>query len=244
MIQAIRDWFALRSWKKSPLGQALQHHGYTYFFAPDAPFAHFEEEAKVKQCAELHRLAMSILRAENPLLAGREQLAEYVITFANLMAAGLKEEQKEGDYLNTPYISGKLWPHISQLSDHIDELGRLRFSEPDISDEELVGYCSNRAMLLLFYCNGLNTVSIAVEDRANRHTEWYQAFVQAAIIFAEDTLRGKVGLPSLLPGPVDGLVYSTFMNLVLSGEPDPFFSWTQKFPDRYLYGRGPAPQPV
>lgn len=242
MFQAIKEWLALRQWKKSVIGIALQSHGYDFFFAPDAPFSHLDQEVKVRHCAELHIQIARVVTAENPIIAVRELLADYVLTFAPLMAAGMPEDGKEDrGYADTPYISGQLRPHISRIADHIDELGRMRFEEPDLSDEELADYCTNRASLLLFYCNGVNTASIAIENRASQLSEWYQAFVQAALVAAEDELRRDIGLKSLLPGMVDGLMYSTFTDMVINGHPDPFFSWVKAFPDKFLHGRGATP---
>lgn len=242
MFAALRERRALKKWQQSTIGQALQSHGHSYFFAEDAVFSFFEEEEKLQNCAHLHSIAMQIVSSDNPDLAVREQLANYVLTFAPLMAAGMPEEGKEErGYASTPYISGQLRPYISKVADHIDELGRLRFSEPDISDEELASYCTNRASLLLFFCNGLNLVSISLEDRVKKNGEWFAAFVEAAVIAAEDRIRRDIGLPSLLPGLVDGLVYSSFTDYVLNGEPDPFYAWTKAFPDKHLHGRGPLP---
>ncbi|RIV89594.1 hypothetical protein D2V17_05860 [Aurantiacibacter xanthus] len=242
VFEGWRERRALKRWQRSVLGQALQHHGHSYFFAADAIFSFYDEEEKQRNCAQLHSLAMEIVAANNPMLAVREQLANYVLTFAPLMAAGMPEEGKEErGYTSTPYVSGQLRPHISKVADHIDELGRLRFSEPDISDEELASYCTNRASLLLFFCNGLNLISIALEDRIEKNDEWFAAFVEAAMVAAEDAIRQDIGLPSLLPGPIDSLAYSSFFQYVVSGEPDPFFAWAKAFPDKYLCGRGSLP---
>lgn len=243
LFHAIKERWALRRWQKSQLGKALQQHGYDFFWSEDAPFGYLGEQAKLKNCAELHAAAMSILASENPMLAGRERLGDYVHTFADLMVSGMRPDGKSGHelYSDSPYISGELRQHIEKIADHVDELGRLRFEDPDITCDELADFCTTRASLLLFYCNGLNMVSIYVEDRANRHGEWYRAYMQSAMVWAEDTIRSKLGLPSLIPGADGGLVYSAFMNHVLNGEPDPFYAWCRDFPDYYLWRHGPKP---
>jgi hypothetical protein len=242
LFSAFKERRALKKWQQSVIGQALQSHGHSYFYAEDAVFSFFEEDAKLQNCAQLHALAMEIVSSGNPVLAVREQLVNYVLTFAPLIAAGMPEKGKdERGYASTPYISGQLSPHISKIADHIDELGMLRFAEPDISDEELAFYCTNRASLLLFFCNGLNLISIAVEDRAKRSDNWFAAFIEASVISAEDTIRKDIGLPSLLPGLTDGLVYSSFSDYVAQGDQDPFFSWAKTWPDKFLHGHGPQP---
>ena len=242
MLQAVKEWLALRQWKKSVIGAALQSHGYETFFAPDSPFSYMDEDVKLRHCAELHTQIAKALTAQNSIIAVRELLAESVLGFARLMVVGMPELGKEErGYADTPYVSGQLRSHISLIADHIDELGRLRFDEPDISDEELADYCTRRASLLLFYSNGANLVSIAIEDRVARTSEWYRAYMEAALVAEEDRLRDAIGLKSLLPGPVDGLMYSAFTDMVINGQPDPFFAWVKAFPDKFLHGRGPAP---
>jgi len=242
VFDSIKERLALRRWTKSTLGVALRDHGHEFFWHDNAPFAYLDEQVKLKHCAELHAAAMAILASENPLLAERERLAGYVHAFAELMVSGMPEDSKsERHYADTPYISGKLRPYIGRIADHIDELGRLRFEDPEISGEGLADYCTMRASLLLFYCNGLNLISIYVEDRANRHSEWYRAYIQAAMVWAEDSIREHLGLPSLLPTITGGLVYSSFMNYVTNGEPDPFFAWCRDFPEYYLLDHGPKP---
>lgn len=244
MFQAIKDRLALRRWTKSALGGALQHHGHEYFWAKGAPFSYMDEQVRLKHCAELHAIGMEVMYSENPLLAVREKLASYVHAFAPLMVGGMREDPERAamDVYNTPYISAKLRPHIEAITHHLDELGKVRFDDPNITAEELAEYSTTRASLLLFYCNGINLISIVVEDRVNDRSDWYQAYMQAAMVWAEDSIRRDLGISSLLPNSTDGLVYSSFMNYVVNGEPDPFFSWCKTFPDRYLLGHGPKPE--
>lgn len=243
MFEAFKERRALSRWQKSTLGKVLQHHGHEYFWRDDAPFGYMDDETKLRHCAEIHGAAMSIMQSESPMLAERALLAEYVLSFAPLMVSGMREDGKREYelYADTPFISGDLRPHIEQIADHIDELGRVRFDNPDITSEELGDFCTTRASLLLFYCNGLNLISIYIEDRTNGKGEWFRAYVQAAMVWAEDSIRKHIGLPSLIPSLTGGLVYSSFMNYVIAGEPDPFYAWCKNFPDYYLWGHGPKP---
>ena len=243
MFQAIRERLALRQWQKSDIGEALRIHGHSYFWADDAPFSYLEETEKLDHCAALHAAAMIIVASENPIIACREKLAGYVEHFANLMVIGMREDGKRDHpvYSDTPYISGDLRQHISKIIPHEDELGRLIFDDPDVTLEELGDYCTGRATLLLFYSNGLNMLSIYLEGRAHKQSEWYRAYTQAAMVAAEDSIREKIELPSLLPRHTGGLVYSMFSHYVVAGEADPFFRWTKDFPDWYLWGQGEKP---
>jgi hypothetical protein len=201
-----------------------------------------DEETKLAHCQQLHGQAIAIYASQNPFAAVREQLAEYVLGFARLMAIGITSDGKaHHEAYDTPYISAELHTHIERIVKVDDELGRLRFNDASITTEDIRSYCTTRASLLLFFANSMNMLSIDIEKRAKDPSQWYRAFVQAAMVSAEDNLRRELELPSLLPGMVDGLVYGSFLDDVIGGEPDPFFAWTKRWPDRYLLGRGPRP---
>ena len=61
------------------------------------------------------------------------------------------------------------------------------------------------------------------------------------MVWEEDLIRQEIGLPRLVSGAVGALPYSVFLNYVVSGERNPFFTWTQNFPNHYLAGEGPLP---
>ena len=61
------------------------------------------------------------------------------------------------------------------------------------------------------------------------------------MVWEEDLIRDTLGLPRLTSSPSYGLPYSLFLYFVVSGERNPFFTWTQKFPDLYLAGEGILP---
>jgi hypothetical protein len=229
------------------MGEALRDHGHSFFWSDDAPFAHLDDDQKLKHCAELHAAAIGIMGSENPVIACRERMSGYVENFALLMVIGMRDEGKREVevYADSPYISGDLRKHIEKIVPHVEELGQLRFDDPEITSEEIGDYCTARASLHLFYTNGLNMLSIYLEDRAHKKSEWYRAYTQAAMVAAEDSIRRKIELPSLFPPYAHGdLVYSMFMQYVINGDTDPFFSWTKTFPDWYLWQRGEKPNSI
>jgi hypothetical protein len=75
----------------------------------------------------------------------------------------------------------------------------------------------------------------------DREKDWFRPFVEAQLVRSEDITRQKLGLPRLVPGPLHALPYSTFLNMVVEGETNPFVSWTKAFPGLYLAGEGPLP---
>lgn len=53
--------------------------------------------------------------------------------------------------------------------------------------------------------------------------------MKSMLIWHEDQMRNKIGLPSLLPGDLDSLKHGTFMNLVINGHKNPFYEWEKNW---------------
>ena len=133
-------------------------------------------------------------------------------------------EKAEGEYSDCPYISGELYKHIQELSDHNEELKKLKWKTDGISDEELISVCNFKSALHIFYINGMNHVRCELKDM-DTEKDWLHPFVKSMLIWEEDTYRGKIGLPSLLPDSFDAIRHSTFMNTVTNGHENPFYEW-------------------
>ena len=240
MFQAYKDRVALKRWQKSALGSALRDHGAASFWSESAPLSWFDDAEKTRHCIELHAIGMNIASSENPILSARAEMSRFVNDAAILSVISMTENAKLEHELfaDSPFISGKLLQYIESVVEHLDELAKLRFDDAGLPTKDVASYCANRANLMLIYSNAMNLISIYLEQRANDPSEWYRAFMQSAMIVAEDGIRQKIKRPSLLPSPVASLVYSSFNDYVLSGEPDPFFKWCQSFPNYYLWKRG------
>ena len=241
MLDYIKQRRASWKWKRSPLGGALHLHTQKYFFGQTA-LADFNQESKERLIMEFYRRIAEIASAPNPLMACREALAEYVLVFAQLQVLCLTESEKAAHFFrDNPYISGQLWRHIREASDHSDELARFKWETPDLSDDELVGSANVRCALFLYYANGLNMVRMDMGD-STEVKDWFRPFVEACLVNEEHLMREKLSLPPLIPGFLGSLQYAVFLDIVIGGEPQPFFAWTRDFPDAYLAGEGPAPR--
>ena len=230
-LQKYNERKAVKEWKKSTLGQALALHTQEYFYGKVKSLSGMSEGEKQKLIGDFYGKVASINQAENPFLKLRELLATYVVEFSKLQVLCLtKEEKVEQFYADCPYISGELHLHIRALTDHNKELKELKWSHEDLTDEELIGFCNGRSALLLYYMNGINVVRIEAKDRHNTK-DWFKPFVRAMLIWDEDTYRSQIGLPSLLPGSLDALEYSTFMNMVVNGIENPLYAWEMAFKD-------------
>lgn len=241
MLDFLKEQVALWKLRRMPLVQAIRLHTEEYLHGQTA-LASFEAENKERLVRDLLQRVGAILRSENPIMACREALAEFTILFAQLQVHCLTEEEKaEQFYRDNPYISGQLWRHIRESSDHHDELARFKSEAPDLTDQQLVALANTRSAVALYYFNALNLVRMELGDRSEEK-DWFRPFVEACLVHEEHLLRQALGLPVLVPGMLGSFLYAGFVNYVLNGEPHPFVAWRRDFPDQYLAGQGPPPK--
>lgn len=230
LAERVAEW----NFRRTPLAQALREHVQEFFYRGRL-LSWFSEDNRQRLINEFLQKASAIYRAADPIAAGRETLVEYVLFFSPLMAVALTEAEKADHpmFSGQPAISGELHHHIRQAAEHIDELGKMLFDQPDATDDELVSYMNTRSAVGLFFANGMNMIRIELGDRG----EWYRPLLEATMVADEDRLRDALGLPRLLEGSFDALAYGNFFEYVL-GQADPFYAWKKDWPRLLLYGRG------
>jgi len=228
LLEKHRAKKAAKEWNSSPLGQSFAIHTRKYFYE-GAILSHFEEDNKNKIIDDFYQKVFSLSQAENPFLEMRELVASYVCGYASYQVLCLKESEKEESfYSDCPYISGELYKHIGSYTEHNDELGELKWKFNEIPDEDLISFCNSRCALHLYYVNGMNFVRGEFDD-IDSEKDWLRPFIKSMLIWEEDQVRGKIGLPSLLPDSLDALNHSTFMNLVINGHKNPFYEWEKSW---------------
>ena len=217
-----------REWQQSVLGQTLAIHTDEYF-NKNLRLSSFSEEGKHKIIADFYQQILNFSQSANPFLAMRESLASYVMGYVGYQVLCLTEEEKaEEFYADCPYISGVLYKHVDKVMEHNDELGELKWKYSDITNDDLVSFCNTRCVLHLYYLNGINYVRTEFDD-IDPEKDWLRPFIKSMLIWEEDRVRGKIGLPSLLPDSLDALKHSTFMNMVTNGYRNPFYEWEKNW---------------
>lgn len=230
-------WTAWK-FKRTTLGRALDEHTREFFYSGHT-LSWLRQDNKEKHVRALYDLLGRIDRAENPPMQLRTALADYVILYAQMAVLSLTEEEKAGHFFAAnPYITGEIHRRIVEAAPHVEEAAQFAWQTEGASAEDLMGFANARGALMLFYANALNMVRIEGGD-TDPVKDWYKPFVEAMLVWEEDTLRDRLGMPRLVPGALHGLPYSTFLNQVTNGEANPFYSWTKAFPDLYLAGEGP-----
>jgi hypothetical protein len=242
LFDALKGQLEVWKFQRSPLGMALQQHTQDYFHSGQV-LSWLKQENKEK-IAQVFMLQLVAIRSSQDIgYALREKLAEYVLLYCQLSLLCLTEKEKaQHMFAGNPYISGELHHHIEAAASHNEEMAStISQSDGDFDHEDLIATANTRSTIALYYANGLNMARIAIGD-TDPDKDWYRPFVEAMAVWEEDQLRNKLDLKRLVPGPIGALPYASFLDHVLAGERNPFFTWTREWPDLYLAGEGPAPE--
>ncbi len=232
MLDFLKGWIARRRWERSDIGIMLKMHTQR-FFVGDGPLAYLPQPQKLRIATRFYDQVAAIGKSTNGFLDLRQALGEAVLHYARFQVLALKEDEK-GDmpYGGNASISGALHHHIREASAHDEYLGRLVFEDPSLTDEDLIGYANRECVIALYQANGFNLIRIDSEGKSER--DWYKPFVEAMLVYEEDNVRTMIGLAAVLPEAQDAVSYSYFFNAVVSGEPNPLFSWSRTYPDHEL----------
>lgn len=221
---------AQRVWEKSHLGQMLDLHTQKYFTKYPS-LANKSAEAKIKIGGDFYQKVINLMQGENPFLLMRELLAEYVLQHTHLQVLCLTEQEKADEFdADCAYISGQLHYVVDQAVLHVEELRELKWRHPEFGKSDYLSYCNQSCLILSYYINGINIVRGEFDD-FDSQKDWLRPFFKSMLITAEDGLRGKMGLPSLLTGNFDALKHSTFLNYVIAGHRNPYFEWEKSWHD-------------
>jgi hypothetical protein len=242
LLERLAQRRAISKFKHSPFGQSLHKHTQEYFFTGKTVLRHLSPEQKQSHINDFATRILQISASSNPFLKLREELAGLVYAYAELQVLCLMPADIPDLYGASPYISGELNHYILKCAEHIKELKEVVWNDPSITREGLTSYCNLQCALFLYFVNGVNLMRVEIGDYNDvPEKDWLHPFITSMLIYCEDTYRQKIGLPSLLPNLPDGLIHSTFMNIVLNGDKNPLFEWETSFRLRHsdaAYGRG------
>jgi hypothetical protein len=238
LIEGIRSFLAMRRFMKTPLAQALKQHTEDYFYG-NTVLSGFTEELKHKQIEGMTRQMAAALQAPNAALAIREGLVGYSFQYAQLQVLCLlKDEKQETFYSGNPYISGELHHQIDAAAEHVEELAQYKWESGAIG-QHLIDFCNGRCAIYLYYMNAFDIARIELGDKTD--PDWFRPLVEADLVWVENSIRSKMGLPPTVTDMIEALAYSSMSNMVENGAANPFYEWCKAWPDKYLAGRGPMP---
>lgn len=194
-----------------------------YFKYPRIKELSSEKKKEIK--GNLSTLINEIYSSENPFLTLRQKIASITIEFADYQVLCLTESEKSAAfYSDCDLISGSIYKQIDRCVDYRSELKEIKWKYPNTSNDELISFCNSFCLIYLYYIDGLNAFRVSTGDVDNVK-DWYKPFLKSMLIWSEDSIRSKIGLPSLCKDELESLKYSTFMNLVVDGHKNPYFEW-------------------
>jgi hypothetical protein len=236
MFAAIKDYFVAQKFMRTPLAQALRQHTQDYLHG-DTVLRDFRQDNKEKFVAHLMSEIGAAFQSPNPALAVRERIVAYTIQYADLQVLALNEAEKpQMFYAENPHISGELHGQIDAAAEHVDELAKFQWQGGE-KGQDLIDFCNVRCAIYLYYMNAFNMARNELGDKTD--PDWFRPLVEAQLVYAENTIREKMGLPLTTADMIDALAYWIMAENVVQGIADPYYEWCKAFPDKYLAGRGP-----
>jgi hypothetical protein len=211
------------------LNSIIEKH-FKEYFSEIPRLKKFSHTSKNAIKIDLKGKVIEILRSDNSLLELRKNISDYVIQLSYFTVLSITEEDKNESFRGNPYISADLYKYLIQLLPNEDKLEELRINY-SITNEEIHEYCRTRKVLFLFYVNGLNFVRSVLGDIA-KNGDWLTPFLEAMCVWQENIIRKYSNLPVLIESDIKILAYSSFMNIVESGNKDPLKKW--KHETKYL----------
>lgn len=205
LLDSVRGYFALRAFMRTPLAQAIKQETQAYFYG-QSMLTHFSEETKQKLIGGMTQQLAAALQSDNPVMAIREGLVSFTIQYAQLQVLALTEIEKEDAFYSAnPYISGALHHHIESAAEHVEELAQYKWEKWEEADgaDDLITFCNGRCAIYGYYMNCFNIARLELADKTD--PDWFRPLVEAQLVYEENTVRDKMGLPLTVKDMIEAL---------------------------------------
>lgn len=194
----------------------------------------FSKDIVDAQAQLMMEKAIAVATSEDPFLANRALLAEIICSYA-MFAVLVLEPPPHDDptgFRGMPGITGELKPHFMALAKKDDGLRQELRQVPHGDDQETIwNFIVFRNRILWAWGSVFQILRFAYNDGTTTGDDWYKPFVAAMFAVQEDNYRRTLSLPLVLEEEKEDCVslralwYSTFMNRVTNGDPDPLAEW-------------------
>jgi len=173
----------------------------------------------------------SAFESSDPVAECRLRLVNVAIELGHVMVLSCTP-----DYALFSGISGELRDRVSELAKIndgvrvvLDDLGVLTASQA-----EMVSALNSKAHFLNLPLNAFNAARIEMGDwNPNQAKDWFKPLCIAYQIHIEDAFRSELGMPSILAGQTEAMVFSGFASVVLEGHRDPRAEWERRWINIY-----------
>lgn len=214
--------------KAKRLRWTINEHVQDCLYRPDGKLlSGHTEEFKQYLIDSLEQMIQEIFSAESPVLEFRKIFSSLSLELAAYNVLALTEEEKEvmDDLVKVPWISGELHYKLPALSEHFEELKRIRF-ENNILDDDLHDFCYAQGGKLMFYCNGLNYLRYDLGDTFENR-DWVRPLLVANMIWWENYFRSCLNMEDQGLNMALGTTYCKFSEYVFLGAENPFYEFVR-----------------
>ncbi len=203
-----------------------------------------------KWALSLHNEIENVVTDSNPVNKCRELLSNYVFYFAEyqVLVLDINNEYDPTELIGTQGVTGELKQHLSELVIKNKDFKKFFYSmretptKGDIWDFVLYEYWKG------YWCQQtMNALRVALNDNNQvPERDWLRPFIHACCVFAEYNYRKELELPPAIKNDSGGLIpliYSTFLDTVISGERFPDLAWREYYADSIHKGTLNPPFP-
>jgi hypothetical protein len=234
----------LRKWKKSTLYQVMASET-DKIFNKGGKLSNNSENRREEHKSDAFKAIYDAQHSDEPILNMRHLLINCVASSGRWFVPCFTEDDKDINdiFRDNPYISGKLHHKIRQiaeyeevitdpdekyLTDVQDKLQEMLWLKKDFTDADLKFYCNEQHTVCHYYLSLVNYLRVTLDDTIDMK-DWYAPYYTGIMIIAEQTLRDKLGMKSLLSNPAEAILsMNMFTGLILSCVHNPYFEWSRK----------------
>ena len=196
----------------------------------------FSDETKETLANGLLEKIYHIISSDDKISTCRSHFTEAILELADyqvLILPPAPEEDPTG-LRGTQGISGDLKPLLLEISKNNQRIKELMYgitnnpTYDDVYDTVLVQYWRS-----YWWSQTFTACRVKLGDNnSDEDRDWYRPFLHAQCVFSESLFRQDLELgpaPGIRDETLVPVSYSTFMNIVLSGDRFPDLAWREQF---------------
>jgi hypothetical protein len=187
------------------------------------------ESYKVELISQVEGDVSEVRSASRPLVVLRKKMAQWMGSYADFHVLCLTEDEKARSfYRGCPYVSGSLFEEIRTLAPQNADLDALMHERGAMTDDALLEICSSKSTSALLHVNSLNYLRQEFDD-VPLGRDWYFAFMEAMLIWREDTYRRDAGFETYFDG-IRAMEFGTYQTMVANAQiENPRQRWEEAF---------------
>ncbi len=235
--------FALRSISKKPLYVEILK--YTSKAFNEGVMLQVEQKNKEIIANEIVMIISEIDSSNDPIKVMRNHLVESVIEFTKYQVLIFDKNDQKTDpakLLETEGISGELKANVAEIIKKDPQFVEIMhgLSNPENAKEEkdnALNFVTFKYLRSNLIMQSLNKARIHLGDcNPIPDKDWFLALVHSQCVWHEEEYRKLIGMESLLVSDLGAVMYSTFMNSVISGAKYPDLAFKEHWAESISSG--------